>query len=151
MKRANLVRSAAVVSCLVVGALPAMASEIQIVDDGIPTSLTGASGSVERGRDVIVNRKAGNCLACHKISVITDQPFHGEIGPPLDGAAARWSEAQLRLIVVDSKKVFDGTMMPAFHRSLGLNRVMDKFQGKTILSAQEVEDVVAFLKTLNEE
>jgi len=151
MKRANLVRSIAVASCLVAGSLSAQASEITIIDDGIPKSLTGASGSADRGRDVIVNRKAGNCLACHKISVITDQPFHGEIGPPLDGAASRWSEAQLRLIVVDSKKVFDGTMMPAFHRSADLNRVMEKFQGKTILSAEEVEDVVAFLKTLNEE
>ncbi|WP_425403580.1 sulfur oxidation c-type cytochrome SoxX [Hwanghaeella sp.] len=126
-------------------------SNIEIVDGGIPKALTADGGSAERGREVVINRKLGNCLACHKITALSDQPYHGEVAPPLDGAATRWSEAELRMIVVDARKVFEGTMMPGFHTTEGLNRVLKKFEGKTILSAQDVEDVVAFLMTLNEE
>lgn len=132
-------------------ALAAGPAQFEIVDDGIPKALTAEAGSADRGREIAVNRKLGNCLACHVVTKLSDQPYHGEIGPPLDGAATRWSEAQLRLIVVNSKKVFEGTIMPGFHTTAGLNRVADKFAGKTILSAQDVEDVVAFLMTLNEE
>ncbi|MEL6479950.1 MAG: c-type cytochrome, partial [Pseudomonadota bacterium] len=72
-------------------------------------------------------------------------------GPPLDGVADRWSEAELRAIIVNSKAVFgDHTIMPAFYRTTGFNRTLEKFAGKTILSAQQVEDVVAYLKTLKE-
>jgi len=150
MKSAKWTRigAAVVMSAL---AWTAGASEITIVEDGIPKALTATAGDAERGRDVMVNRKLGNCLACHKVTKLNNEPYHGEIGPPLDGAATRWSEAQMRLIIVDSKKMFEGTMMPAFHRSEGLNRVAKDFVGSTILSAQDVEDVVAFLKTLNEE
>lgn len=96
----------------------------------------------------MINRKSGNCLSCHEVSVLSDQPFHGEVGPALDGASERWSEPELRLIVVNSKEVFEDTIMPGFYRTEGLNRVMDSFAGKTILTAQEVEDVVAYLLTL---
>lgn len=122
----------------------------EIVDGGIPASLTGTPGNPDAGRHTVINRKLGNCLACHVISEVSEQPFHGEVGPPLDGVADRWSEAELRLILVDSKKVFDGTIMPTFHRTDGLNRVSEKFEGKTILSAAEVEDVLAYLMTLKE-
>lgn len=119
-----------------------------VVDGGIPKSLTGTPGDVEAGKKAIINRKLGNCLACHEVTAMQDQPFHGNIGPSLDGVAERYDEAQLRLILVDSKQVFDGTIMPGFYRMKGLNRVGKKFEGKTILTAQEVEDVVAYLKTL---
>lgn len=122
----------------------------QVTDDGITTSLTGKPGDPSAGKKAMIDRKLGNCLACHQVSALADQPFHGEVGPPLDGAADRWTEAQLRLIVVDSKKMFPDTIMPAFHTTDGRNRVMDKFQGETILSAEQVEDIVAFLKTLKE-
>jgi len=113
----------------------------------IPQSLTGAPGDPARGRKVAVNRKKGNCLACHAMP-IPEQPFHGQVGPPLAGVGARYSEGQLRLRVVDSKLINPATIMPAFYRAEGFHRVMKKFQGKTILDPQEVEDVVAYLMTL---
>lgn len=121
-----------------------------VVDGGIPVSLTGVAGDADNGRKVAINRKLGNCLACHQVSAIPEQPFQGEVGPALDGAGSRWSEAELRLLVSNSKMVFENTIMPGFHRTEGLNRVADKFAGKPILSAQEVEDVVAFLMTLKD-
>ncbi len=132
-------------------AVAAGPTSVEIVDDGIPKALTAEAGSADRGREVAINRKLGNCLACHAVTKLSEQPYHGEIGPPLDGVATRWNEAQLRLIVVNSKKIFEGTIMPGFHTTEGLNRVADNFAGNTILSAQDVEDVVAFLMTLNEE
>ena len=122
----------------------------QVTDSGIETSLTGKSGDPSAGTKVMINRKLGNCLACHKVSALSDQPFHGEVGPSLDGAADRWTEAQLRLIVVDAKKLFPDTIMPSFLTTEGRNRVMKKFKGKTILTPEQAEDVVAFLKTLKE-
>lgn len=127
---------------------PGGAPKYEIVDGGIPVSLTGVAGDPERGKAAMINRKSGNCLSCHEVSVLSDQPFHGEVGPALDGASERWSEPELRLIVVNSKEVFEDTIMPGFYRTEGLNRVMDSFAGKTILTAQEVEDVVAYLLTL---
>ena len=131
-------------------ALADEAPKYDVVDGGIPASLTGVAGNPENGKAAMLNRKGGNCLSCHAISALSDQPFHGEVGPTLDGAADRWSEAQLRLIVANSKAVFEDTIMPAFYRTEGLHRVADKFADKTILSAQEVEDVVAYLLTVKE-
>jgi sulfur-oxidizing protein SoxX len=122
----------------------------EVVDMGIPASLTGKAGDPQSGKLAMIDRKLGNCLACHKVSTLDEQPFHGEVGPPLDGAGSRWNEAELRLIVADSKSVFPGSIMPAFHTTEGRHRVMKKFQGETILTAQQVEDVVAFLKTLKD-
>ena len=139
---------AALVAGVAVAAGP---TNVEIVDSTIPKALTDKPGDAERGREVVINRKLGNCLACHQVTVLKDQPYHGEVAPVLDGAATRWSEAELRMIVVDARKVFEGTMMPGFHTTQDLNRVLGKFEGKTILSAQDVEDVVAFLMTLNEE
>lgn len=123
------------------------------VKDGnsIPKSLTRQPGDAENGRKVAIDRKKGNCLACHANSEATEQPFHGEIGPPLDGAGSRWTAAELRAILVNSKAVFgDGTIMPGFYRTAGFNRVAEEFEGKTILTAQEVEDVIAYLLTLKD-
>ncbi len=114
----------------------------------VSTSLTGTPGDPANGRKVFANRKLGNCLACHKNSDLSEQQFHGEIGPALDGVAERYDEAQLRGILVNSKKTFEGTIMPSFYRLKNGARTMKKFQGKTILTAQQVEDVVAYLKTL---
>ncbi|HHS88929.1 MAG TPA: sulfur oxidation c-type cytochrome SoxX [Rhodobacteraceae bacterium] len=124
--------------------------EVAFEDGAVSQSLTGVPGDAENGRKVFLNRKKGNCLACHANSDMEDQPFHGEIGPPLDGVADRMNEAELRGMLVNSKMVYDGTIMPAFYRADGFVRPLDKFKGKTILSAQEVEDVVAYLLTLKE-
>ena len=130
---------------------PALADEqiaYTVVEDGIPQALTSEAGNPERGREVMINRKEGNCLACHAISALSDQPFHGEVGPTLDGVAERWEVPQMRLLVVNSKEVFEDTIMPAFYKAEGYNRVAKKFDGKSILTAQQVEDVIAFLQTL---
>ena len=130
------------------GASPSMA-RFEIKDGAIAASLTGRPGEVQKGRQVVVGRTLGNCLACHQVTSLKSQEFHGEFGPSLDGVAGRYSEAQLRLIVADPKRIFTDTVMPAFFRNDGLSRVRPEFVGKSILTAAQVEDVVAYLKTLN--
>jgi len=123
-------------------------AKYEIVDDtSIPKSLTGKPGDPAMGRKLAINRKKGNCLACH-VMPISEQQFHGNLGPSLVGVGERYDEGELRLRVVDAKVVNPDTTMPAFYRSSGLHRVLKKFQGKTILAAQDVEDIVAYLKTL---
>ena len=123
----------------------------EVVDDEtIPQSLTGAAGDPEKGREAFVNRKLGNCLGCHLVQELDHQPFHGEVGPPLDGVADLYSEGELRLRVVNPKIVNPDTIMPGFYVAEGLHRVMPDFAGKTILSADQVEDIVAYLMTLKE-
>lgn len=123
----------------------------EIIDDNsIPVSLTGVAGDAKAGRAIMINRKQGNCLACHAVSDMSEQQFHGKIGPALDGVAGRYSEGQLRMLVVNSKHVYPDTMMPAFYRAEGLHMVLKGFAGKSILSAQQVEDVIAYLGTQKE-
>lgn len=125
--------------------------DVKIVDGELAQSLTGQPGDAASGRDLFMGRKQGNCLACHQNSDLKDQPYHGEVGPSMDGVADRWNEAQLRAIVVNSKKALhEETIMPAFYRDAGFFRVAKKFAGKSILNAQQVEDIVAYLKTLKE-
>lgn len=112
-------------------------------------SLTGAAGDPDSGRKIFSNRKQGNCLACHANSDMNDQLFHGEVGPSLDGVAGRWQEPQLRTILVNAKAVFtEQTVMPGFYTLEVGADVREDLIGKTILSAQQVEDLVAYLKTL---
>jgi len=116
----------------------------------IEKSLTGKPGDAAAGRKVVINRKKGNCMACHKVTALKDVPYHGDVAPTLDGVADRYEPGQLRMMIVDQKKYFPDTIMPAMYRIEGLHRVQKKWQGKTILTAQEVEDVLAFLLTLKE-
>lgn len=123
-------------------------AKYQVVNGtSIPASLTGKPGDPAKGREVAINRRLGNCLACHELP-IPEQPYHGAIGPDLHGVATRLSEGELRLRVVNPKAMNPDTIMPAFYRADGLHRVMKNFQGKTILTAEQVEDVVAYLMTL---
>jgi L-cysteine S-thiosulfotransferase len=117
-------------------------------DGAVADSLTGVAGNAADGRAVFADRKLGNCLACHVNSEMPEQSFQGEVGPPLDGVADRYDEAALRGIVSNSKNTFEGTIMPAFYVDAGFTRPLGKFEGKSILSAQQVEDVVAYLLTL---
>jgi sulfur-oxidizing protein SoxX len=123
-----------------------------VVNNGIatiPASLTGKPGDAREGEKIVAERRLGNCLSCHEIGALAKEEFHGEIGPSLDGVAGRQDAATLRMIVVNAKRVFgDETPMPAFYRVEGLNRVRPEFAGKPILTAQQVEDVVAYLATL---
>ncbi len=122
-----------------------------IVDEvSIPESLTGVDGDAVKGRKLAINRKKGNCLACHAMP-IPEQQFHGETGPSLYGVGNRLSEGELRMQIVNSKVTNEDTMMPAFYRTFGYNSPLKKFVGKTILSTQEVEDIVAYLLTLKTE
>ncbi len=115
--------------------------------DRIDRSLTGQAGDPVSGRKIAINRKLGNCLACHVLP-IPEQPFHGEVGPDLSGVGGNLSEGAIRLRIVNPKVVNPDTIMPAFYRNDGFERVLKKFQGKTMLSAQQVEDVVAYMMTL---
>lgn len=120
----------------------------KITDDAIKASLTGKAGDAASGKKLAVNRKKGNCLACHAISDLKDQPFHGDVGPSLDGVADRYSEGEIRLRIVNPKTANQDTIMPAFYKADGLHRNLKKFKGKTVLKAQEVEDIVAYLMTM---
>lgn len=142
--------AAALASCLLVGGAYAQEPiKHDIINDTLPKSLTGAPGNSDGGKKVFLTRTLGNCLACHQVTSLKSEEFHGEFGPSLDGVAGRYTEAQLRLIVADPKRIFTDTVMPAFFKNDGLSRVRPEFVGKSILTAAQVEDVVAFLKTLN--
>ncbi len=118
-----------------------------VKDEAIAKSLTGKPGNAVKGRKLAINRKLGNCLACH-VMPIPEQTFHGLIGPDLNGVAGRRSAGEVRLLIVNPKLVNPDTIMPAFYRKDGFERVMKKFQGKTMLSAEQVEDLVAYTMTL---
>jgi len=136
------------------GVTPGYAGETvayEIVDgSSIPKSLTGEAGDPAKGREVAIDRKLGNCLACHTLP-IPEQAFHGETGPDLNGVADRYSEGELRLRLVDAKVVNEATMMPSFYEMKRLHRVAKGFEGKSVLTAEQVEDVVAYLMTLKEQ
>ncbi len=155
-------RALGVAAVLVASAVSAQGSEITpsdvVYEDGaVAQSLTGVAGNAEEGAK-IMNKGAGNCIACHEVSALSHLPFHGEVGPMLDGAADRWSEAELRGIVANAKIMFDGTMMPSFYKTDGFVRLGNAYTGKAhegdvapLLSAQQIEDVVAYLMTLTDE
>ena len=140
-------------------AQPVPPSEVAFDEYGaVSASLTGKAGDAASGEVVVVERGQGNCLACHRITALDEFPFHGEVGPPLDGAGSRWSEAELRGLVADAKMTFEGTIMPSFYKNSGYVRPGDGYTGdaavgelEPILGAQDVENVVAFLMTLKDE
>ena len=119
-----------------------------VAGDGIPASLTGQQGDVARGRALVLNRQS-TCLLCHS-GPFPEEKFQGNLAPDLKGTGARWSEAQLRLRLVDAAKLNAATIMPAYYRVQGLTRVAPAWRGKPILSAEQIEDVVAFLSTLRD-
>jgi L-cysteine S-thiosulfotransferase len=121
----------------------------EVVGDSIPAPLGGLAGDPARGRAIIVDRQKGLCLLCHT-GPFPDQRFQGDIAPDLAGAGSRLSEGQLRLRMVDSTRVNADRVMPSYYRIDHLSRVGRAHQGKPILEAQEVEDVVAFLATLRD-
>jgi len=139
----------AVFSLAVMGDAPAAElMKYKVVDEtSIPKSLTGKAGDAKKGRKLSINRKKGNCLACH-VMPIPEQQFHGTIGPDLKGVAGRYEVGELRLRVVDPKVINEDTIMPSFYKNTGFHRVLKKFKGKSVLAAQEVEDIVAYLQTL---
>jgi sulfur-oxidizing protein SoxX len=120
----------------------------QMENYAIKLPLGGLSGNAKHGRDIARRKDKGNCLACHGMP-IPEEPFHGTVGPPLNGIASRMNAGQIRLRIVDETKVIPSTIMPGFYKNpKEHNRVADEYWGKTVLTAQEVEDVVAYLMTL---
>jgi L-cysteine S-thiosulfotransferase len=121
-----------------------------VVGDAIPEPLAGAKGDAERGRGIVVNRQVGLCLLCHT-GPFPEEKFQGTLAPDLKGTGARWSEGQLRLRIVDASHLNPNTIMPPYYRVEGLARVAPTFEGKPVLSAEQIEDVVAYLATLRDE
>jgi L-cysteine S-thiosulfotransferase len=121
-----------------------------VVGDAIPESLTGAPGDPARGKVIVTSRQTGLCLLCHS-APLPEEKFQGTIGPDLGGTGSRYSEGDLRLRIVDSRHFNPDTIMPSYYRLDGLERVAPTFRGKSVLSAEQIEDVVAFLKTLRDE
>ena len=129
----------------------AAAEELQtpaVLGDSIPASLTGSPGDPVRGRAIVVNRQ-NTCILCHP-GPFAEEKFQGDLAPSLAGAGSRWSEGQLRLRLVDGSRLNPETIMPSYYRVEGLERVGRAWRGKPILSAEQIEDVVAYLVTLRE-
>jgi sulfur-oxidizing protein SoxX len=137
-------------ACAAVYSMPAAAQVLvsfQVDGREIRASLTGVPGDVARGLEVVRGREEVNCLLCHSVPGTSDR-FMGNLGPPLAGAGARFSAGQLRLWLVDAKRVVPETIMPSYYRIDGLNMVAARYRGKPILDAQQIEDAVAYLATL---
>lgn len=119
-----------------------------VVGDAIPEPLTNARGDVVRGRALVVERSS-TCILCHS-GPFPEQKFQGDLAPDLSGSGSRWSEGQLRLRLVDASRLNAATIMPSYYRVDGLDRVGTTWRGKPILSAEQIEDIVAYLITLRE-
>lgn len=150
--------AAGVALSLATPALTETAPKDVVFDGGkVETSLTGTPGDPANGIKVMTTNALGNCVACHTIAALPDVQFPGDIAPPLDGVASRWSEAELRGIVANAKMTFEGSFMPAFYKTEGFIRPGGGYTGKApegdlppILTGQQIEDVVAYLLTLKE-
>jgi sulfur-oxidizing protein SoxX len=152
--------SAAISVAATMAAADAVAPEAVVYGEygEITESLSGQPGNPEEGIKLFTTRSLGNCVACHTVTnLLETASFHGNVGPSLDGVADRWNEAELRGIVANAKNVYDGTIMPAFYKTSGYIRPGDAFTTKPateplppLLTAQQIEDVVAYLMTLKE-
>ncbi|HET9045560.1 MAG TPA: sulfur oxidation c-type cytochrome SoxX [Casimicrobiaceae bacterium] len=113
--------------------------------DGIPAPIDGLTGDAARGQALLRGRDPANCVLCHAVPGFA---VAGNLGPPLAGVGARLSPAQLRLRVVDERRVMPQTIMPSYHVTADFRDVASQYRGRPILDAQQVEDIVAFLVTL---
>lgn len=139
----------AALTCSATGA-PAICAPLavfEVADGGIPAALTDAPGDASRGRMIVSSRQIGMCLLCHQ-APITEDRFQGDISTNLAGVGARWTVPQLRLRIVNSRQINPASVMPAYYRTDGLQRVTQPARDKPILDAQQVEDVVAWLASL---
>jgi sulfur-oxidizing protein SoxX len=138
----------AAVSALTCSARGQELKQYNVVGDGIPESLTGVPGDASRGRALVLERTS-TCILCHS-GPFPETRFQGDLAPNLTGAGSRWSIGQLRLRLVDASRLNPATIMPSYYRADGLDRVGRNWQGKTILSAEQIEDIVAYLATLRD-
>jgi sulfur-oxidizing protein SoxX len=120
----------------------------KIVGDGIPDSLTGTPGDATRGRALVLDRTS-TCILCHS-GPFPETRFQGDLAPDLSGSGTRWSASQLRLRLVDASRLNPETIMPSYYRVESLVRVGRNWSDKPILTAAQIEDIVAYLATLRE-
>lgn len=120
---------------------------VVVVGDAVPASLTNTPGNAARGRTIVASRQVGLCLLCHT-GPFPEERFQGSLAPDLAGTGSRWTEGQLRLRVVDAQRLNPASIMPPYHRTDSLTQVGSVWRSQPILAAQQVEDVVAFLRTL---
>ena len=138
----------AVAWCLLEPARAQTLASYAVAGDGIPASLTGAPGDGARGRKLVLER-ASTCILCHS-GPFPEEKFQGDLAPSLAGAGSRWNQSQLRLRLVDAARFNPDTIMPSYYRVDRLDRVGRNWQSKPILSAEQIEDIVAYLATLRE-
>jgi L-cysteine S-thiosulfotransferase len=147
----RLALGTALISLACLPATEASAQELRsytIVGDAIPASLTGQPGDPKRGRALVTSRQS-TCLLCHT-GPFPEEKFQGDLSPDLRGTGSRWSKGQLRLRLVDARRINPATIMPPFYAIEGLKRVGATWRGKPILSAEQIEDVVSYLMTLRD-
>jgi len=158
--RLTAITLAAAITAAGVAAADAVAPGDVVFDEygAVEMSLSGVAGDAANGEKIMVTKSKGNCVACHAVSKLSYAPFHGEVGPQLDWVGDARSAAELRGIVANAKMTFEGSMMPSFYKVDGFIRPGNGYTGKAangpltpLLSAQEIEDVVAFLMTLKDE
>ena len=149
MRVAAAVASLTAAVCIACPACAQDRSRLTVVGNAMPYSLTDAKGDPARGRAITLSRQSGLCILCHS-GPFPEERFQGNLAPDLRGAGARFSEGELRLRIVDSSRVNAATIMPAYFQTQGLTRVASAYQGKPVLSAEQIEDVVAFLLTLRD-
>ena len=149
MMRASLLAAILLMPLATLGRAQGTPVSYRVIGDAIPEPLTASPGDASRGRAIVANRSVGLCLLCHS-GPIPEERFQGTLAPSLAGAGTRWSVAQLRLRIVDGSRLNPDTIMPPYYRTTGLTRVAKAFEGKTILTAEQIEDVVAYLATLKE-
>lgn len=121
-----------------------------IEGDAIPERLNDQVGEITRGKQVFSERGQGHCVLCHKVAVL-DVPFQGNIGPDLSQIGRHLSEGQLRLRIADASRIYPGTVMPSYYRSGGFNQIEEAYEGQSILTAGQIEDLVAYLASLKGE
>ncbi len=127
--------------------LPCLTHSQTWVGDSIVNPLTSSPGDVARGRAIVANSQVGLCLLCHS-GPFPEERFQGNLAPELTASVGQSTPAQLQARLVDPGRFNPSIIMPAYYRSTGLNRVAPKFAEQTILTGQEIEDVVAFLVSL---
>jgi L-cysteine S-thiosulfotransferase len=136
-----------VLTACVVLVAPLNSQAQQVVEDVIVESLSGVPGDAKRGRLIVLSRQTGLCILCHS-GPFPEERFQGNLAPDLAASAAGLSEAQLRARIVDASRFNPDTIMPSYFKKDHFTRIAPQFAGKTILTAQEIEDVVAFLVSI---
>lgn len=122
----------------------------QIQKEALASPPTDRPGNAERGRRIVLDRERADCVVCHAMP-LPERQFHGTVGVPLDGVGNRYTAAELRLRLRDPKRLNPQTVMPAYYKVEGLHEVLDSYRDKTILTVQEIEDVIAYLLALQKD